>query len=250
MRNRFSHRYGYHPRAGKVIYEEAPKGLRNRFHNLVQDFLNGEIFSGGGDVYEYSARLLGWAIHQGTRSHYQACPQDLIRLFEELQWYEFFDVVEGIASIPQDVQLTEAYEACVNELLQEESVGWKLRRGELVRITSPQTDESIEEALSLLGDSRFAGPSTQFQKAIQFLSTRPSPDLENTVKEAVGAVEATARILTGNPNASLGEAVKLLVEKEIIQKPLNKVFDAMYGFGSQAPGVRHGMHEESNLAPF
>jgi len=62
----------------------------------------------------------------------------------------------------------------------------------------------------VLKHSDFEGPNYQFLKAIDFFNKRPKPDLENCVKEAVGALEGVARILLKDRNITLGKATDKL----------------------------------------
>jgi hypothetical protein len=63
------------------------------------------------------------------------------------------------------------------------------------------------------------------------------------VKEAVGAVEALARIATSKPKATLGEAIKTLRSDGKIEPPLLKGIEELWGWASEEPGVRHSVLE-------
>jgi hypothetical protein len=68
------------------------------------------------------------------------------------------------------------------------------------------------------------------------------PDPENVVKEAVCAVEATARALFPSGGSTLGEVVKSITGNGIAQvpKPIARTFEGLYGFRNAGDGVGHG----------
>jgi len=77
------------------------------------------------------------------------------------------------------------------------------------------------------------------RKARSFLDG-PQPDYPNAAKEAVSAVEQLARIVTGKPAATLGDAIKELRAEGRVQAPLLKGLEELWGWTSDTPGVRHG----------
>lgn len=94
----------------------------------------------------------------------------------------------------------------------------------------------IQEQLS---SPRYQAPQEAFRKAVAFL-TGPERDLANGAKEAVSAVESLAKIITEQPKATLGDAVKTLRVQGKVCPPLDQLFTSVYGASSQMGGVRHG----------
>lgn len=89
----------------------------------------------------------------------------------------------------------------------------------------------------LLSAPEYAPARHQFEKAVDLLQRG---DRENAAKEAVGALESVALQVTGKRTGQLGELVKELRGKGEIPPPLDKVFEAIWGYTSQQSGVRHG----------
>jgi hypothetical protein len=81
-----------------------------------------------------------------------------------------------------------------------------------------------------------------FNKALRYFRNVSQPDPENVVKEAVCAVEATARALFPSGGSTLGEVVKSITGSELGQlpKPIAQTFHGLYGFRSGGEGVGHG----------
>lgn len=93
---------------------------------------------------------------------------------------------------------------------------------------------------------RYAAAAEHFSKAVDFL-TGPTQDLANSVKEATMAVESLAMLVTGQTKGTLGGCIKELRARGDIPLPLDKVFDALWGYSSEEPGVRHGKPSPPSL---
>src|SRR4029077_13527265 len=71
-----------------------------------------------------------------------------------------------------------------------------------------------------------------------------------SIKEAISALESICSIITDNPKATLGDALKHLAAKGVNVHPaLRESFNRMSGYTSDAQGIRHGLGltEEPNL---
>jgi len=77
------------------------------------------------------------------------------------------------------------------------------------------------------------------------LSDRKNPDYRNSIKESISAVEAMAVIISGRSGATLGDALKVIKDTIGLHSALEKGFLAIYGYTSDADGIRHAMLSES-----
>jgi signal transduction histidine kinase len=91
----------------------------------------------------------------------------------------------------------------------------------------------------LLGAPRYAAVRATWQKANALLNATP-PDLANAAKEAVGAVEALARIVVGEGKLTLGDCIKRLRAAGRVPGGALKGLEELWGIASETPGVRHG----------
>ncbi len=94
----------------------------------------------------------------------------------------------------------------------------------------------VQEKLSA---PRYAAAKEHFSKAVSYMAG-PSPDWPNAAKEAVTAVESLAKIVSDREDETLGKAVAHLRATGKLAPPLDRVFDALWGYTSSTPGVRHG----------
>jgi len=90
-----------------------------------------------------------------------------------------------------------------------------------------------------LGAPRYSGVRAHLSKSQQFLIQDP-PDLANSAKEAICAVEALARLACNDQTATLGDLIKVLKSKHGLDPALVKALEGVWGYTSNAPAVRHG----------
>jgi hypothetical protein len=82
--------------------------------------------------------------------------------------------------------------------------------------------------------------------ALDHLSDRASPNYRDSIKESVSAVEAICSIIDGS-KATLGTALKKIKDKIGLHSALEEAFSKLYGYASNADGIRHALLDESNL---
>jgi hypothetical protein len=102
----------------------------------------------------------------------------------------------------------------------------------------------IEKALE---DKDFPGVATHLRRALELLSDRESPDYRNSIKESISAVESLAKTITGNPKATLGQALNVIERERKIHPSLLEAFSKLYGYTSDEGGIRHAMLEDPNI---
>ncbi len=257
----FTKRHGYGACASGLIYEDAPEKLRIGLWNLIQDYVRKGNLPSHQSLYLH---ITSWLrIRREENIDYFEEIEYLI--LKKLKWYELFELIEHLYDIlvfpaydesqqcwrdfPERVrEIRYTYTIDINKLFEGENIGWRLEKGKLERIVPDFLEtEVIQKTKGILKNQLFTGPNNQFNKAFGFLSKRPYPDLENCVKEAVGALEGVARLLLKKEKVSLGEAVDKLINIGKIRKPFDKIFHVVYGFASNEPGVRHAAIKPSNM---
>ena len=126
----------------------------------------------------------------------------------------------------------------VNVYFEREYVGYRFVDGIIVPISDEYELESIKECLN----SVYQPVYDHISKANRLLADRESPDYENSIKESISAVEALCEIVTGikGKEATLGNMLKKLEDKGVeIHKGLKTAFNILYGYTSDANGIRH-----------
>ena len=129
------------------------------------------------------------------------------------------------------------YEA-INECFKKEYVGYRFIDSIIVPISDSYEIETINGALG----NTYTPVYEHFSKANKLLADRNQPDYENSIKESISAVEALCEILTGTKGkeATLGKMIKKLEDNGVeIHSGLKSAFNILYGYTSDANGIRH-----------
>lgn len=126
----------------------------------------------------------------------------------------------------------------VNGYFEREYIGYRFVGG----IITPISDTMEIKAISKVLVCKYQPVRDHFSKANNLLADREKPDYENSIKESISAVEAICEILTGTrgKEATLGKMLKRVEEKGvIIHAGLKSAFNSLYGYTSDANGIRH-----------
>lgn len=179
-----------------------------------------------------------------TKPDYNSVYSMLRDRFFKGDWYECFDILEFIvANYPCNDHREELIAGC-NTALERELSAYRFVSDQITQITSETEISAIEEALA---DSQRLRPVNEhLATALNYLSDRGAPDFRNSIKESISAVESLSNLITGGKD-SLGEALKKLDSSIPIHPALKKGFSAIYGYTSDAAGIRHALLDESNL---
>lgn len=125
--------------------------------------------------------------------------------------------------------------AYYNQVFEREYVGYRFVQGEISRITDATEIKAIEAAAT----TEHNEVQQHIEKALHYLSDRVSPDYENSIKESISAVERMCSIIIGK-RATLGDALKKLEDAGVVIHPaLKSAFNTLYGYTSDASGIRH-----------
>ena len=164
--------------------------------------------------------------------------------FFNAEWNDVYDLIEFI--IPLGVcQRDDKFVENCNLFLERENSAYRIVNGLVSPITSGEEIQSIEMAIEK--SLPFSGVRTHLEKALSHLSDRGNPDYRNSIKESISAVESLAKHISGNKNATLGDALKAIRRDEKLHPALEGAFSKLYGYASDAGGIRHALMEESTI---
>ena len=123
----------------------------------------------------------------------------------------------------------------INTVFTREFVGYRFIAPYITAITDDIEVKTIDDALN----NKSSDVKQHFEKALGFLSDRESPDYANSIKESISAVERMCSIIIGKPT-TLGDALKKLEDGGVtIHAALKGAFGKLYGYTSDASGIRH-----------
>ena len=247
---RFSERHGFGEGAKPLPYDQAPQPLRSEILNFIQDFANERSVSRqllGLDIYTRLDPYIWRVLNRPPAGNPQGGPWAyyIPTVMRNCAWWQFYDICEDphkVIAVRFDKDDLGDFTEGINGLFARENVVWRLKDGLIEREFSQPVTETLEKTQTLLNDPRFTGPNEQFNTAVQFLSQRPQPDTQGCANNAVGALEGTARIISGDNQAVLSDLLK--------RDPLNKipatlraVLEKQYAYRGDTPGVVHGQTE-------
>jgi len=168
------------------------------------------------------------------------------KYFFNCEWYEVYDFIEFIANNYPDKKVNTKFMEYCNFLLERELSAYRFVGGKITQITSEIEISEIEEVLE--NSKPLKGVNTHLKRALDLLANRKSPDYRNSIKEAISAVEAICKLITREKKATLGQALKRIEEKVSLHPSLKNAFNNLYGYTSDAEGIRHALLDEPNLS--
>jgi hypothetical protein len=249
--HRFSERKGLRPVSEIIQVDGMNKDLRNSIWNVLSARIL-QPFKGplGSIVFDLSTedgfffRL--WA--DFFKEPIDLLPRDAEQALKQLfdwycafSWNEVYDFVEYALNQVNTQGLRDA----MNGILERELSGYRFVAGVITDVTDHQEITMLEAAL----DSKdYPSVRAHLKRALELLSDRSNPDYRNSIKESISAVESLARVITGNPKATIGEALKVLERSRKIHPALQEAFSKLYGYTSDEGGIRHAMLDEPDIS--
>lgn len=178
--------------------------------------------------------------------------------FKYWKWYEIYNFMEFIVSIPIDTFRSHysnerkydhvGFKEFCNAILKEQLSVYRFVRNYISRLTSEEEIKTIEESLASTNRSPLNPVHIHLDTALKKLSDRKNPDYRNSIKESISAVESICKIITNMPDATLSPALDTLVSGGMDLHPdLKSAFKKLYGYTSDAHGIRHALMDNPNL---
>lgn len=246
MHTPFSRRHGYRPKAEITIREDAPPALRIRLLQILHD----EI----GLTYNQIRHVICYALRTFPNPHnWSEIPNirdEVFQLLGACPWYLVYDVIEAfyrflreplsmlgamIEKVPGSIPLggEQVLAARINELFEEEGIGWQLMDGQVVSRGSEQFERTVGAAISQADEAGYQTVRMELEEARRSLSRRPKPDSTGAVQRCMAGLECLARILSGDEKATLGDIIKRHAAKLGIPKPLDGALEKLWGYASE-----------------
>jgi hypothetical protein len=259
----FSHRKGLRPVKSQIQADSMDQELRNGLWNALAQYYWENVKLGPYQMvpslsYQENRNVLilcrrlwlnyfkvpidtlqdYWPeVHKTIRSYFFGCA-----------WNEVYDMVEFVASNYPDEydRITTNFRTYCNQILEREVSAYRFVAEKITQITDEREMATVEEATDTAGSLKPA--AIHMRAALNLLADRKSPDYRNSIKESISAVEAACKVMAGEEKADLDKALKQLKKQLGLHGALEKAFSSMYGYSSDADGIRHALMDEPNLA--
>jgi len=248
----FSQRKGIKPVRTEIQRESMDDDLRMGLWNTLYKCYFGYLpFSNDGDYYYYidlsehlDRDIWGSYFKRSLDEMKDSQTYSYIKIyFFECKWHEVYDLIEFIHKTYLNQIINENFKEECNKILELNLSAYRFVGDKIVEITS---EEEIAEIVSA---SQIPIVKEHINCSLELFSNRTNPDYRNSIKESISAVESLCKLITGNDKATLGDALKVIEAKLNIglHPALKDAFSKLYGYTSNANGIRHGLTDEPNL---
>ena len=248
MNSDFSQRMGLKPMIPLLQLGSMNEALRNGLWNVLQQQLFSkesfveERFTS--DVWSYYFKkavdsrpitIVGYG-----KASYRKVWEFIRGHFFSSEWNEVYDFTEFVVRyFPSEIGVRRSIQAT----LERENSGYRLIKDRFVPISDEQEVSEVAEAAK----SPYSQVNDHLKSAISLLADRTNPDYRNSIKESISAVEAMAKLVSGNEKTTLDDALKTLEKRGVLHSALRSGFSKIYGYTSDANGIRHALMSESDL---
>jgi len=249
---KFSQRIGKEPVKTEFQIESMDNDLRTALWNAFQIFFLDNVKS---DWISYSAYKFFFKILwidffkfqvDDIDNDFQDTHEMIKKWFFGWEWYKVYDFIEFIAQVDSPVNKENFIKYC-NKMMERELSGYRFVGDMIAKITDENELSAIEEAIENSSKTKLSGVNLHLKSALAKLSDRKSPDYRNSIKESISAVEAISIIISGNPKASLEQALNTIEQSLRLHRALRNGFISIYGYTSDSGGIRHALLGESNI---
>ena len=248
----FSYRTGIRQEK-EIQVESMDPDLRNRIWNAVYEFCLGQadyfLEDQRGRATDSMSRddiiskIFDGFFEDASVYHYV---KEVKGKFYDLEWYEVYNFAEFVL---RNFPLVNGdFRGRLNRVLKEEFAGYRFVGDKITPITNELEIDEVAKAQHT-GISEI---DRHMESAISLLSDRNNPDPRNAAKEAISAVEALCKKITGDSNADLRKALREIKKRnpKLVDPHLGKAMDELYSFSSEASGVRHAHAEGKTQVGF
>jgi AbiJ N-terminal domain 4 len=247
---RFSERIGAVTASSVLQLDKMSDALRNSIWNVIHS-----VWSEGDHGWWEPAEALSqrfFKLPVDELSTYNLRRMEWIKKqFYGLPWYGAYDFMEYSAKYQGSRRhtsfSTEKLHGIFNRVLEAERSGYRFVAGELSPISAGAEIDAIDSAVATAKSSGLSGAHTHLQTALHLLGRRPNPDYRNSVKESISAVESVAKQLGGSSAQGLAGALNELNKQVPIHPALRAAFVKLYGYTSDAEGIRHAILDEPDV---
>ncbi|QZY56668.1 AbiJ-NTD4 domain-containing protein [Crassaminicella profunda] len=244
----------------KTIDDDFPEHTRNGLYNILYEFVEKGCIKGSWLSMRQEIYRCGRI--KFTNQDEDFCQNDVESALYKLEWSQIYTFIERIYEkllkaryVPGDlIELEEAqlrFQDEINTLVREDNLAYEIMDGQFIRGGHAITRKNVEKMGIVLAENRFSQARTHYNKALKFFRKNPQPDIENSVKESICALESTVEVITGKPVAN--DFTKYLNKLQgnaegQIPSPIVQSVIKIFAYRGGAKGVSHGNTNGLNIS--
>jgi hypothetical protein len=254
---RFSQRFGFKPVKTSIQKESMDQDLRNSLWSALKihywDTFRAQVSYEDtiGKYFNQELRNLSERLWldffklplDNLSPDWEVTYARLRDLFFKWSWDEVYDFIEFVAqNYPVEPENKEFMAYC-NNILEREMSAYRFVGGAIAPITSEEEISAINDAMTV----KISPVRAHLNSALEKLTDRKNPDYRNAIKESISAVEALVQKTTQSDKGTLGQLLKIMETKTGLHPSLKGAFDKLYGYTSDADGIRHALLDEDKV---
>lgn len=253
----FSQSIGLAPLPQRLQLGVFDERARNILHAVIYDHLMsaGSVddytgFSTYNDSTRYALKSL-WIYFWGHKveefsGFYQECPSFFQFLFQNGDYNNILDIVQFFCTYPEvPWQIRSYFIERYREAFVLSRIAYALdSTGHIVPIASPEEGMAIQKALSVTNTSNFHVVRKHLLDSGQCID---DGDWRGSIRESIHAVEAVGRLILKDPNATLGDMIKLCDRHIRIHSQLKAMLNNFSGYANDH--ARHAEKPDSLTPP-
>ena len=228
---RFSKRHGYGPEEAAILIRyDAPEEVRSGILSIAR----GELELQPSFLRYALCTVLRKIPDQANWSEYPNIWGECQQLIEDAPWYQVYDFVEALyqeLAKSQRPERAKKWAELINEYFLEAGVGWRIVGGQFESRGAEEVGAAVDTARNTLESVGLQTARQEIHEALRDLSRRPNPDLTGAIQHGMAALECTAREVTNDKKATLGELIKH--NPDLFPKPLDTALAKMWGYASE-----------------
>lgn len=231
----FSSRHGYRAEPAAItVREDAPDDLRAAISQIAKN-----AGMSAKPIRQTICQTLLKRPDPNNWSDYPNVWNEIDDLITECPWFRVYDIAEALYDniAGFDPPAAADYESQLNQFFLEHGIGWEMQNGEILFRGSEVFGDTTAEAAEELANAGHTTAANEVHEALRDISRRPDPDITGAIQHVVAALECTARDVSGQPKATLGQ----LIPQLDLPKPLDSAVKKLWGFASdRARHLREG----------
>ncbi len=249
---------GFSPAPIDLEEKEMPDSFRNGLWNICSKYFFYNIYAYNNKLRKSNDfKMLSieiWSEHFedaiDTIPNYPADTLSKIReYFFGAAYWEVYNLIEFLAQFNKTYDWSTRYFKCndfaksCNGIFAREKSAFRFANCQLIKVTSETERREIEATTS---QNISVGVREHISAAAEHYSRRDSPDYRNSIKESISAVESAVSHVLGRKSSGVKPLQS--VSKELGLHPaLTKGFISLYGYTSDAGGIRHALMDEPEI---
>lgn len=239
----FSQRMGYEPEKKALQFECMDDGLKMAIHNTFrrnENYYRIELEHLYQSIWQIVLendlddfrKINTYNAMDEIKEYFFALPWN--KVYDYMEWYLFF--LNNSTNLENDL----------NTMLEFHNSAYRIIDKKVIPISNEQELSEISEACKT-GQKAI---DHHMKRAVEIFSNRETKDYQNTIKEAISAVEASVKLINGSTKGDLSAALVKLQQKKPIHPALYEALSKLYAYTSDGrSGVRHSIFDGSDCIP-